>query len=214
MKRFLALLLVLTLLTVCCIPAYAADSVIISGDFWAETIDHLDNNFPQIPIEPIVENSEIAPRAIVRSVWKYTPSQITKNETAFFLGTATGINALPYQSNVKVVLTLASSQTITTTTTGGLNVGGEVDTIVAKVNAQVTEEIAKSITLTQATTLTGEVSVPPGQTATCDFYNQGYYADGTMSYYVRDTSGAVQYTEDVGVGALVPIVNAFIVMAH
>ena len=35
-----------------------------------------------------------------------------------------------------------------------------------------------------------------------------------MSYYVRDTSGAVQYTEDVGVGALVPIVNAFIVMAH
>lgn len=214
MRRFLALLLVLTLLTVCCIPAYAADSVIISGDFWAETIDHLDNNFPQIPIEPIVESPEIAPQAIVRSVWKYTPSQITKNETAFFLGTATGINRLNYPSDVKVTLTLAFAKTITTTVSGGFSVGGEADTIIAKVSVQVQEDIAKSLAFAQETKISGEVNIPAGQTANCDFYNQGYYADGTMSYYVRDTSGAVQYTEDVGVGALIPIVNAFTVIAY
>lgn len=81
--------------------------------------------------------------------------------------------------------------------------------IVEHVKAEFNATVAASLTFAAKTTVSAVVPVAAGQYVTCDFYNRGYYSDGTMSYYVRDTSGGVQYTEEVGVGALLPMKNSY-----
>ena len=209
MKRFSTIILILAVVLMCSIPANASEPTIISGDFIAEECNPFSNTIPMMPEAPISQEPDVLPRAIVRVLSDYDPSSVTTNDYAFMLGSTTGRNDLSYERDIIITFQFSFTTTISGSVSGGYSVGGEIDMIAGKVNAEYNRQVSASLTFARNTTISCSVPIPPGQTATCDFYNKGCYSSGTLTYFVRDTSGAVQYTESVGAGALLPVVNGF-----
>lgn len=110
--------------------------------------------------------------------------------------------------------TLSTSGSLSATLTESVGVSGELSTVVSKVKEEVdyTASVTASWSAGEATSATNVV--PAGMIARVTVYLKGVHAGGTATYTVLDTSRDVTWTEQKGLGAIVPVRGFNFVFEH
>ena len=207
-KLFSVLLAVIVLvLSVCNVFAAANDDTEFDQSVEGNVlVSETDDSFP-------AEEDELNTPTPRMLVWNLSSFSLTEHTPAdyYFEIDSDQLDNRYSTTSTTFTKTLSTSGSLSATLTESVGVSGELSTVVTKVKEEVdyTASVTASWSAGEATSATNVV--PAGMVARVTVYLRGIHAGGTATYTVLDTSRDVTWTEQKGLGAIVPVrgVNFF-----
>ena len=209
-KLFSVLLAVIVLVLSVCNVLAAADNTEFDQSMEENVMfTETDNSFP-------AEEDELNTPTPRMLVWNLSSFSLTthKPEDQYFEIDSDRVDNKDSTTSTTFTKTLSTSGSLSATLTESVGVSGELSTVVSKVKEEVNYTASVSASWSAGEATSAENVVPAGKVAYITVYLRGVRAGGTATYTVLDTSRDVTWTEQKGLGAIVPVRGFNFVVEH